>query len=204
MQEVLVFDGGPKRPWSDEVLAHIADTKTARMYSHLRMCLANPMNKVLVFVNTKIMAFELADRLQKEGFAADYMFGSRSQNERAEIVRKFKNAELKLLVTTDVMARGLDIQGISHVLVYDCYGGIDDYVHRIGRTSRGFDDSAGGRALIFFEFDPKFATMPADIIGVLQSANQSVPPLLQTIADDVASGVRRAVFGHQKKKQKKW
>lgn len=203
LQEVVVFDGGPQRPWSDEVQNQIAAAKTGRMYAHLRACLADPNNKVLVFVNTKNMAYELADQLQKEGFAADYMFGSRSQNERAEIVRKFKIAELKLLVTTDVMARGLDIQGISHVLVYDCYGGIDDYVHRIGRTSRGFD-SAPGHALVFFEFDPKYATMPDDIIGVLNSAGQPVPQDLQTISDEVKSGVRRAVYGQQKKKHKKW
>jgi ATP-dependent RNA helicase DDX5/DBP2 len=202
-QEIIVFDGGPRRPWSDEDLARIANEKTARMHAHLRACLANPVNKVLVFVNTKTMAWELGEQLQKEGFAADAMYGGLSQNARAECVRKFKDAETKLVVTTDVMARGLDIPNISHVLVYDCYGGIDDYVHRIGRTARGLS-GAVGHALVFYEFDPKYAQMPAEIITLLQGAGQHVPPLLQQIANDVESGVRKAVHGVQRKKQKKW
>merc|ERR1719428_657102 len=121
------------------------------------------------------MTWELAEALQKDGFDADFMYGGRSQDARHEVVRKLKDGEIKLLVTTDVMARGLDIPGIAHVLVYDCYGGIDDHVHRIGRTSRGFDGAAG-HALVFFEFDPKFAAFPGDLINLLHGANQQVPP----------------------------
>merc|ERR1719254_477486 len=117
------------------------------------------------------MTWELAEKLSEEGFQCDFMYGGRSQDQRAEIVRKFKEAEIKLLVTTDVMARGLDIPNISHVLVYDCYGGIDDHVHRIGRTARGVG-GAVGHALVFYEFDPKYSQMPAELIGVLQSGNQ--------------------------------
>merc|ERR1711972_1006779 len=163
--------------------------------------MGNPMNKMLVFVNTKDMAWELSEQLRKEGFAADFMTANRSQNERHECIRKFKEGETKLVVTTDVMARGLDIPGITNVLVYDCYGGIDDYVHRIGRTARGMG-GAGGHALVFYEFDPKYAQMPAEIISLLKGAGQHVPPLLQQIADEVADGTRKAVHGHQRKKKK--
>merc|ERR1740121_1083738 len=199
----MVFDGGPRRPWSDEAMARITKEKTAKMNMHMRTVLADPRHKMLVFVNTKDMAWELSEQLQREGFAADFMTSNRSQGERHECIRKFKEGETKLVVTTDVMARGLDIPGITHVLVYDCYGGIDDYVHRIGRTARGFD-GATGHALVLFEFDPKFAQMPADIINLLQQANQHVPPMLQRIADEVANGTRKAVRGTQRKKQKKW
>merc|ERR1711907_930381 len=124
------------------------------------------------------MAWELAEELQKEGFAAEGMHGSLSQSNRQEIVRKFKEGLTKLVITTDVMARGLDIPNISHVLVYDCYGGIDDYVHRIGRTARGLS-GAVGHALVFYEFDPKYSQMPAEIITLLEGAGQQVPPLLR-------------------------
>merc|ERR1740121_3500849 len=169
----------------------------------LREWLRNPSNKVLVFVNTKTLAREVGEQLASEGFAAAHMSADLKQWQRSETVEKYKTGEIKLIVTTDVMARGLDIPGITHVLVYDCYGGIDDYVHRIGRTSRGFDGAAG-HALVFFEFDPKFSTMPADIIALLQQANQHVPPMLQRIADEVANGTRKAVQQRQRKKQKTW
>jgi ATP-dependent RNA helicase DDX5/DBP2 len=201
VQELIVFDGGPRRPWSDEVCNQITKDKTDRMNAHIRTCLGDPANKVLVFVNTKTMASDLAWELKQEGHAAEAMSGDLSQSHRANVVRMFKDGEVKLVVTTDVMARGLDIPNITHVLVYDCYGGIDDFVHRIGRTARGMS-GAIGHALIFYEFDPKYSSMPSDIIGVLNSGGQPIPPLLQQIADDVVSGVRKAVNGTQKKKKK--
>merc|ERR1719359_2070977 len=118
------------------------------------------------------MASDLAWELKQEGHAAEAMSGDLSQSHRANVVQMFKNGEVKLVVTTDVMARGLDIPNITHVLVYDCYGGIDDYVHRIGRTARGH--GGYGHALVFYEFDPKYASMPAEIISLLEGADQHV------------------------------
>merc|ERR1712113_17516 len=123
------------------------------------------------------MAKEVATQLQREGFSADHMSADLKQYERSEVIRKYKEGGLKLVVTTDVMARGLDIPNITHVLVYDCYGGIDDYVHRIGRTSRGLG-GPGGQALIFYEFDPKYSTMPRELVNLLEGAGQRVPPML--------------------------
>merc|ERR1712190_407842 len=125
----------------------------------------------------KSKSWELAEGLQQEGFAADYMYGGRSQDSRAQIVSDFKEAKIKLLCTTDVMARGLDIPNISHVVVYDCYGGIDEYVHRIGRTARG--PYGQGHALTFYEYDPKYSEFPGDLIKMLEDANQIVPPELR-------------------------
>jgi ATP-dependent RNA helicase DDX5/DBP2 len=201
VQEIRVFDGGPRRPWSDEDTDRIAREKSETMNTTLRMWLQDPSNKVLVFVNTKTLAYELGEQLKSEGFAAESMHGSMSQNARTEVVRKLKTGEAKLVVTTDVMARGLDIPNITHVLVYDCYGGIDDYVHRIGRTARGLS-GATGHALIFYEYDPKYSDMPAEILKILEQTNQHVPPLLRQIANDVATGVRKAVHGQQRKKKK--
>lgn len=184
IQEILVFDGGP---WDEN-----EKVKQERLYGHLRQVLQNEEYKVLVFVNMKQLAWELAGKLNEEGFKADFMYGGRSQDSRYRVVQSFKTGEIKLLVTTDVMARGLDIPGISHVVVYDCYGGIDEYVHRIGRTARG--PYGQGHSLTFFEYDPKFSDMPAELIAVLEQANQVVPPALQAIADEVASGERQAKY----------
>merc|ERR1712039_899608 len=145
------------------------------------------------------MSGEVSEELNKEGFASDYMSGDRSQNDRNETLRRFKEGALQLVIATDVMARGLDIQGVSHVLVYDCYGGIDDYVHRIGRTARGFEMKYA-YALVFYDWDPNFESMPSDIIRVLQTAGQPVPAELQQIADEVAQGLRKAAPNKKKRK----
>jgi len=182
IQEVVVFDGGT---W-DEITAQ----KRKRLDEHLRALLQVEAFKILVFVNMKSLAWELAGQLNDDGFKADFMYGGRSQDARHEVVEKLKHGTIKLLVTTDVMARGLDIPGISHVVVYDCYGGIDEYVHRIGRTARG--PYGSGHALTFYEYDPKYSEFPAELIGVLEQAGQEVPEPLRTIAEEVASGQRRA------------
>merc|ERR1711920_1077020 len=137
--------------------------------------------------------------LNREGFKSDYMSGERNQGDRNETLRRFKEGSLQLIIATDVMARGLDIQGVSHVLVYDCYGGIDDYVHRIGRTARGFEMKYA-YALVFYDWDPNFETMPADITRVLQNAGQPVPAELQQIAGEVTQGLRKA--GPSKKRKR--
>lgn len=188
VQEVIVFDNADYKKVEAE--------KKQILNKHIRELLRDPKHKILVFVNMKQMTWELAEALNAEGFQADFMYGGRSQDSRAECVRKFKEAETKLLVTTDVMARGLDIPNISHVVVYDCYGGIDEYVHRIGRTARG--PYGKGHALTFFEYDAKYSEMAGELIRVLQNANQQVPQQLQDIADGVADGTRPVKFA------KKW
>lgn len=198
-QEVLVFDSGRSHPPPQSVRQRIWDEKMSIMNTKLREWLSNRSNKILVFVNTKAMTAEISAELCKEGFASDYMSGDRSQGDREQTLRRFKEGTLQLVIATDVMARGLDIQGVSHVLVFDCYGGIDDYVHRIGRTSRGFEQKYG-YALVLYDFDPNFASMPADIAKVLQTAGQPVPPALQQIADEVAQGLRQQSAG----KKRKW
>ena len=180
VQEVVVLDEGD---WHRS-----AAVKRKHLNRHLRNLLQYEENKVLVFVDTRATTWELGEQLQKEGFKADYMYGGRSQDARQAIVDRFKTGEIKLLVTTDVMARGLDIPGISHVVVYDSYGGIEEYVHRIGRTARGL--SGRGNALTFFEFSSSYPSMPAELIAVLEAADQAVPAELRKIAEEVASGER--------------
>jgi len=188
VQEVVVHDS---EDWKA-----VEREKLRRLNDHVRELLRNPDNKSLVFVSSKQMTWELAEKLTEEGFKADFMYGGRSQDARHEVVRKLKEGEIKLLVSTDVMARGLDIPNISHVVVFDTCGGIDEYVHRIGRTARG--PYGKGHALSFFQYDPKYSEMAEDLIKVLEESNQVVPPELQKIADEVKAGVRAVKY------QKKW
>jgi ATP-dependent RNA helicase DeaD len=90
----------------------------------------------LIFVRTKVRSQELADELNKIGFPADALNGDLNQNRREQVLDRFRQHTLKLLVATDVAARGLDIENVTHVINYDCPQDSEDYVHRIGRTGR--------------------------------------------------------------------
>jgi ATP-dependent RNA helicase RhlE len=91
---------------------------------------------VLAFTRTKHRANRLAEFLLRHGITADRIHGNRSQAQRTEALARFKNRRIRVLVATDIAARGIDIVGLTHVLNFDVPGGPEDYVHRIGRTAR--------------------------------------------------------------------
>jgi superfamily II DNA/RNA helicase len=93
--------------------------------------------KVLVFGRTKYGVDKLCRVLGKNGFRVDSIHGNKSQRQRQRALDKFKKAHVRVLVATDVAARGLDIDNVSHVVNYDLPESRDDYIHRIGRTGRG-------------------------------------------------------------------
>ena len=90
----------------------------------------------LIFVRTKARSQDLADQLGGLGFPADVLNGDLNQNRREQVLDRFRQHTLKFLVATDVAARGLDIDDVSHVINYDFPQDAEDYVHRIGRTGR--------------------------------------------------------------------
>lgn len=92
--------------------------------------------RVLVFVNTKHKVEKVAVQLRRAGVLADSIHGDKSQGARQRALQAFKDGRLKVLVATDVAARGLDIPNVSHVINFDVPIHYEDYVHRIGRTGR--------------------------------------------------------------------
>ena len=92
--------------------------------------------QVLVFVGTQFGASRLAGYLQKQGISADAIHGDKSQQQRTEALEAFKSGKARVLVATDVAARGLDIEDLPHVINYELPSVAEDYVHRIGRTGR--------------------------------------------------------------------
>ncbi len=94
------------------------------------------IERLIVFVNTKRKADEITQGLIANGFSAEALHGDLSQQQRINTFNKFKNKTLNILVATNVAARGIDIQEISHVINYDVPEDLDNYVHRIGRTGR--------------------------------------------------------------------
>lgn len=138
------------RETSKNVDQDIVRVENGRHKSEMLMdLLRDPdFDKVLVFARTKSGAERLSDTLRREGFASDSIHGDKSQYLRQKALRLFKENKVKILVATDVAARGLDISNVSHVINYDIPATYEDYVHRIGRTGRG---GKTGKALTFID-----------------------------------------------------
>ena len=126
-------------------VAHPVDgVRKRELLAHLVK--SNDWQQVLVFVRTKHGANRLAEQLKREGVHADAIHGNKSQNARNAALRSFKENSLRVLVATDIAARGLDIEALPHVVNYDLPHVAEDYVHRIGRTGRA---GAEGEAVSF-------------------------------------------------------
>ena len=112
------------------------------------------IDQVIVFSNTKLGAGRLARQLQKEGLNAEAIHGDKSQQERLQTLEAFKQGGIKVLVATDVAARGLDIVELPAVINFDLPHSPEDYIHRIGRTGRA---GATGMALsLMMEKDQRY------------------------------------------------
>ena len=104
------------------------------------------MQKVLVFVSMKYKADRVARDLQRGGVSSAAIHGNKSQNQRTWALRDFKNGKVRVLVATDIAARGIDVKDIGHIINYDLPNEPENYIHRIGRTARA---GKGGTAYSF-------------------------------------------------------
>ena len=94
------------------------------------------VDRALIFTRTKHGADKVARRLAQVGIAAEAIHGNKSQNQRERVLAAFRNGKIRTLVATDIAARGIDVEGISHVVNFDVPNVAETYVHRIGRTAR--------------------------------------------------------------------
>ena len=104
------------------------------------------MNTVLVFTRTKHGADRVSKRLARDGVTTAALHANRSQSQRLRALQDFKSGKVRVLVATDIASRGIDVDGISHVVNFDFPPHVEDYVHRIGRTGRA---NAVGDAISF-------------------------------------------------------
>ena len=124
---------------------------------------------VIVFVRTKNATAELADRLAARGFASEALNGDIVQANREKIIDRLRKGRLDILVATDVVARGLDVERISHVINYDVPHDTESYIHRIGRTGRA---GRPGKAIIFI------APREKRMLGAIERATkQTITPM---------------------------
>ncbi len=161
-----------------------------------RILEVEPFDAILMFVRTKTATTELAERLEARGYAAAAMNGDMPQSQREQMVDRLKRGSLDILVATDVAARGLDVDRISHVVNYDIPYDTEAYIHRIGRTGRA---GRKGEAILFVA--PREKRM---LYAIEKATRQKIEPLVlpstelvnnkriadfkQKITDTLASG----------------
>ncbi|KAL9670758.1 hypothetical protein QQ045_008316 [Rhodiola kirilowii] len=135
-----------------------------------------PGSKIIVFCSTKKMCDMLSRNIGRQ-FGTAAIHGDKSQQERDYVLNQFKSGKCPILVATDVAARGLDVKDIRVVVNYDFPTGVEDYVHRIGRTGR-----AGATGIAYTFFGDQDAKHASDLIKVLEGASQKVPPEIRDMA----------------------
>jgi ATP-dependent RNA helicase DeaD len=142
-----------------------------------RILEVEPFDAILMFVRTKTATTELAEKLEARGYAAAAMNGDMAQNHREQTVERLKRGSLDILVATDVAARGLDVDRISHVINYDVPYDTEAYIHRIGRTGRA---GRRGDAILFVA--PRERRMLAAIEkATRQKIEQMTLPTTETV-----------------------
>jgi ATP-dependent RNA helicase RhlE len=125
------------------------------------------MTQALVFTRTKHRANRLAERLVRSGIQADRIHGNRSQAQRTQALASFKTGRCPVLVATDIAARGIDVEALSHVINFDVPVSPEDYIHRVGRTGRA---EMTGEAFTFVSPDEE-----ADLRAIERAVGRSLP-----------------------------
>lgn len=141
-----------------------------------RILQADERGRTIIFVKTKRTAASLTEDLESRGFAVGSLHGDLGQGARERALRAFKNGKIDVLVATDVAARGIDVQNVTHVVNYQCPEDEKTYLHRIGRTARA---GAKGTAVTFVDWDdvPRWGliarTLDLDIVEPVETYHTS-------------------------------
>src|SRR5579862_3485594 len=132
---VRVAIGSATRP-ADEIDLHVYEVEQDRKLSLLQLMLKEEEGSFLVFSRTKHGADRLSKKLARDGVKSATIHGDRSQSQRNRALSGFQQGEFRVLVATDVAARGIHVEGIAHVVNYDMPRAPEDFIHRVGRTGR--------------------------------------------------------------------
>jgi superfamily II DNA/RNA helicase len=141
----------PQATTAERVAQRVILTEKAAKQALLAEVLkTEAIDRVLVFTRTKHGADKVVRGLQKAGHAAEAIHGNKSQSQRERVLAAFRSGRLRTLIATDIAARGIDVDGVSHVVNYDLPNIPESYVHRIGRTARA---GADGIAISFCDHE---------------------------------------------------
>ncbi|HVI89970.1 MAG TPA: DEAD/DEAH box helicase, partial [Dongiaceae bacterium] len=134
----------------EQKLYHVTKNNKRALLAHVLR--TEPVERALLFTRTKHGADRVAENLEKDGFKAAVIHGNKSQNARQRALGDLKSGRINLLIATDIAARGIDVDGVTHVINIDLPVEPESYVHRIGRTARA---GASGIALSFCEVEER-------------------------------------------------
>eukprot|EP00242_Pyramimonas_sp_CCMP2087_P014943 CAMPEP_0198209762 /NCGR_PEP_ID=MMETSP1445-20131203/17714_1 /TAXON_ID=36898 /ORGANISM="Pyramimonas sp., Strain CCMP2087" /LENGTH=542 /DNA_ID=CAMNT_0043883637 /DNA_START=181 /DNA_END=1805 /DNA_ORIENTATION=- len=140
-------------------------------------------SRLICFCNRKRDVHDCESKLWEAGYRVGSIHGDKTQQEREWTLNEFKSGASPVMIATDVAARGLDIKGIDHVVNYDFPNGVEDYVHRIGRTGRA---GAKGTAHTFFTYADR--AKARDLVKVMEEAGQTVSDELRTLMGRAGPG----------------
>lgn len=168
----------------------------------------NPESKILVFVRTKVRAERVLKALERVGIASQTIHSSKDQGERTEVMDNFKSGKNRVLIATDVSARGIDIPNVEFVINYDLPEVAENYVHRVGRTGRG---TQRGKALSFCSTEElpilkeieKYLHNPISILGISNSEYQATIDFSEESSHDWQSLIKDQEEFEANKKLKK-
>ena len=153
-----------------------------------RILEAEPFDAMIVFARTKLATDELAQKLQARGFSAAAINGDVQQAQRERTIQQLKDGKIDILVATDVAARGLDVDRISHVINYDVPYDTESYVHRIGRTGRA---GRSGEAILFI------APRERNMLRSIERATRQPIEIMELPSVEAVNDVRIAKFKQQ-------
>ena len=150
-----------------------------------RILEAESFDGMLIFVRTKTATVELAEKLEARGYSTSALNGDIAQNQRERTIQQLKNGKIDILVATDVAARGLDVNRISHVVNYDIPYDTEAYIHRIGRTGRA---GRTGDAILFV------APREKRLLGAIEKATRKKIELMELPSTEIINDKRVANF----------
>jgi ATP-dependent RNA helicase RhlE len=143
----------PKKVAVERIAQSVHHVMTPDKRPLLENLLQDPaLARVIVFTRTKHRANRVAEQLEKAGISADAIHGNKSQNARQKALDAFRKGKARVLVATDIAARGIDVSGVTHVINYELPNEPESYVHRIGRTARA---GAEGAAISFCDISER-------------------------------------------------
>jgi len=166
----------------------------------------HPEQKIIVFVRTRVRAERVLKAMARVGIETVSIHGDKDQGERAVAMQAFRDGEQRILIATDVSARGIDVPDIAYVINYDLPEKVENYVHRVGRTGRGVKL---GEAISFCSSEERplleaiqdFISKPIDVIGVDKKDYTAITNTPQSLAELVAE--HEAWLNGKGKKSKK-
>jgi ATP-dependent RNA helicase DeaD len=169
-KEVIVSHDTLTVPQAEQVYFNVG--RRNKLWAVCRILDTEKPSLAIVFCSTKRMVDTLAHKLRAYGYQADAIHGDMSQAARDRVMSKVKGGKLKILIATDVAARGLDIEDVSHVINYDIPENPEDYVHRIGRTARA---GKQGKAITFVSGDEQHLVRAIENFGRTKIEEDDVP-----------------------------